>query len=107
MKALEHVVCLHWHTAALFFKFFATSQRDCSVSFWATLRLSHIEGGGRNYNSDREKPCWDDRRDGTTAHGWLHHFVLPEERRFFWTLQRGRPTEKTSGWDTFKPSVYI
>jgi hypothetical protein len=37
----------------------------------------------------------------------LHHFVLPEERRFFWTLQRGRPTEKTSGWDTFKPSVYI
>ncbi|MGB9656546.1 MAG: hypothetical protein WCB75_15155, partial [Pseudolabrys sp.] len=77
MKALEHVVCLHWHTAALFFKFFATSQRDCSVSFWATLRLSHIEGGGRNYNSDREKPCWDDRRDG--AHGWLHHFVLPEQ----------------------------
>jgi hypothetical protein len=30
-KALKHVVCGHWHAAALLLKFFAASYRNCSA----------------------------------------------------------------------------
>jgi hypothetical protein len=30
LQALEHVVCLHWHTAALFFKFLGRTL----TQFW-------------------------------------------------------------------------
>jgi hypothetical protein len=43
LETFEHVVCLHCHSAALFYKFFAASSRNGSV-----LRLSNIEMGGRN-----------------------------------------------------------
>ena len=43
LETFEHVVCSHWHSAALVYKLFAASSRDCSV-----LRMSNIEMGGRN-----------------------------------------------------------
>jgi hypothetical protein len=43
LETFEHVVCQHWHCAALFYKFFAARSRNCSL-----LRLSNIEMGGRN-----------------------------------------------------------
>ena len=39
LQALEHVVCLHWHPAALFFKFLASRYRSSGFS-WIVLRLS-------------------------------------------------------------------
>jgi|SRR6478752_305134 hypothetical protein len=42
LQALEHIVCLHWHAAALFLKFFAATCRS------AFFRLSNIKLGGRN-----------------------------------------------------------
>jgi hypothetical protein len=46
LDTFEHVVGAHWHTAALFCKFFAASYRGCSV--FIGLRLSDIEVGNRN-----------------------------------------------------------
>jgi hypothetical protein len=43
LQTFEHVVCLHWHSTALFDEFSAASSRSCLV-----LRLSNIEMGGRN-----------------------------------------------------------
>jgi hypothetical protein len=48
LETFEHVVSLHWHTAALFYKCFAASYRDCSAFFRIVLRLSNIEVDGRN-----------------------------------------------------------
>jgi hypothetical protein len=48
LETFEHIVCLHWHTAALFYKFFAASYRDCSAFFWTVLRLNDIEMDARN-----------------------------------------------------------
>ena len=39
LQALEHVVCLHWHPAALFFKFLAARYRGSGFSR-IVLRLS-------------------------------------------------------------------
>ena len=43
LETFEHVVCLHGHSAALIYEFFAASSRGCSA-----LRLSNIEMDGRN-----------------------------------------------------------
>jgi hypothetical protein len=42
LKALEHVVCLHFHSAAMFFKFFATRYPT------SAFRLSNIVVNGRD-----------------------------------------------------------
>ena len=76
LETFEHVVCLHWHTAAQLYKFFAASYRGCSAFFRIVLRLSNIEVDGRNLDGNREKPRWDDRRDGTIADSPLHRFLL-------------------------------
>ena len=44
LKALEHVVCLHRHTAALFFKLLPASYRCCM----SASSLRNIVVGGRN-----------------------------------------------------------
>jgi hypothetical protein len=44
LEALEHVVCLHFHPAAVLFKFFPASSRTSSSAF----SLSDIVMNGRN-----------------------------------------------------------
>ncbi|MFZ1198045.1 MAG: hypothetical protein WBW11_19015 [Pseudolabrys sp.] len=75
LDTFEHVVGAHWHTAALFCKFFAASYRGCSV--FIGLRLSDIEVGNRNEDGNRHEPRWHDRcRDGTITDRCLDHFFL-------------------------------
>jgi len=82
LEACEHVVCLHWHTAALFLKFFAAGCCDCSSAFC----LSNIVVNGRNQHGNREKAHRNDLRGGTI--GPLHHFLL--QTFHHWTFSQKR-----------------
>jgi len=64
-ETFEHVVCSHWHTAALVYKLLAARSPRRSA-----LCLSNVEVGGR----DRD----DNRRDGTIANSPFHHVHLPD-----------------------------
>jgi hypothetical protein len=68
LEAFEHVICSHWHTAALLLKFFATSYRS------SAFRLSDIVGGNEDGNRDKARR---NDRDGTIAgapsHNFFHH----------------------------------
>jgi hypothetical protein len=73
LEALEHIVCLYRHTAALLFKLLAAGQPTRSSGF--PLSITVVDD--RDQDDKREKKSRNNRHDGTIADNSLHHFRLP------------------------------